>query len=117
MITLLLLTLILGTLNLVSWMLGLDPATAQSSSYSIGHLVYDSIVNLLLTCGLLVSAIAAGFINGFGFRSLGKLVIASLTIGVLCMFFVGRGLVTAWLGLPMKWFMLKKAGNAQTVSA
>ena len=117
MITLLLLTLILGTLNLVSWMLGLDPAAAQSSSYSIGHLVYDSIVNLLLTCGLLVSAIAAGFINGFGFRSLGKLVIASLTIGVLCMFFVGRGLITAWLGLPMKWFMLKKAGNAQTVSA
>jgi hypothetical protein len=29
------------------------------------------------------------------------------------MFFVGRGLVTAWLGLPMKWFMLKKAGNDQ----
>jgi cellulose synthase/poly-beta-1,6-N-acetylglucosamine synthase-like glycosyltransferase len=117
MITLLLLTLILGTLNLVSGMLGLDPAVAQSSSYSVGHFVYDSIVNLLLTCGLLVSAIAAGFINGFGFRSLGKLVVASLTIGVICMFFVGRGLITAWLGLPMKWFMLKKAGNEQAGSA
>lgn len=117
MITLLLLTMILGTLNLVAGMLGLDPASAQSSSYSIGHFVYDSIVNLLLTCGLLVSGIAAGFINGFGFRSLGKLVIASLTIGVICMFFVGRGLITAWLGLPMKWFMLRKAGNEQTISA
>jgi cellulose synthase/poly-beta-1,6-N-acetylglucosamine synthase-like glycosyltransferase len=117
MITLLLLTLILGTLNLVSSMMGLDPAAAQSSSYSVGNFVYDSIVNLLLTCGLLVSAIAAGFINGFGFRSLGKLVVASLTIGVICMFFVGRGLVTAWLGLPMKWFMMKKAGNDQAVSA
>jgi hypothetical protein len=94
-------------------MLGLDPASAQSSSYTIGHFVYDSTVNLLLTCGMLVSSIAAGFINGFGFRSLGKLVLASLTIGVLCMFFVGRGLVTAWLGLPMKWFMMRKAGNDQ----
>ena len=115
MITLLLLTMVLGTLNLVSGMLGLDPATAQSSSYTVGHLVYDSVVNLLLTCGLIISAIAGGFINGFGFRSLGRLVVASLTIGVICMFFVGRGLVTAWLGLPMKWFMLKKAGNEQAV--
>jgi cellulose synthase/poly-beta-1,6-N-acetylglucosamine synthase-like glycosyltransferase len=117
MISLLLLTFILGTLNLISAMIGFDPAATQSSSYSIGNFVYDSIVNLLLTCGLLVSAVAAGFINGFGFRSLGKLVVASLTIGVICMFFVGRGLVTAWLGLPMKWFMLKKAGNDRTVSA
>ena len=117
MITLLLLTMVLGTLNLVSGMLGLDPATAQSSSYTVGHLVYDSVVNLLLTCGLIISAIAGGFINGFGFRSLGRLVVASLTIGVICMFFVGRGLITAWLGLPMKWFMLKKAGNEQAVSA
>ena len=114
MITLLLLTMILGTLNLISGMLGLDPAEAQSASYTIGNLIYDSVVNLLLTCGLLVSSIAAGFINGFGFRSLGKLIIASLTIGVVCMFFVGRGLVIASLGRPMKWFMLHKAGNEQT---
>jgi hypothetical protein len=66
---------------------------------------------------MLVSSIAAGFINGFGFRSLGKLVVASLTIGVICMFFVGRGLVAASLGLPMKWFMMKKAGNEQAVQA
>lgn len=115
MIALLLLTMVLGVLNLVSGMLGLDPAAAQSPSYTVGHLVYDSIVNLLLTCGLLVSAIAAGFINGFGFRSIGRLVVASLTIGVVCMFFVARGLLTAWLGLPMKWFMLKKAGNEHSV--
>jgi hypothetical protein len=31
------------------------------------------------------------------------------------MFFVGRGLITAWCGLPMKWFMLRKAGNEQAV--
>ncbi len=117
MISLLLLTMILGTVNLVSGILGLDPAAAQSSSYTVGQFVYDSVVNLLLTCGLLVSSIAAGFINGFGFRSFGKLVAASLTVGVICMFFVGRGLVTAWLGLPMKWFMMRKAGNDSAVSA
>jgi hypothetical protein len=60
---------------------------------------------------MLISSIAAGFVSGFGFRNIGKLIVASLTIGVICMFFVGRGLVTAWLGLPMKWFMLRKAGN------
>ncbi|MCK4564877.1 MAG: glycosyltransferase [Verrucomicrobia bacterium] len=113
MITMLLLTGILGTLNLISGMLGLDPASAQSPSYTIGHFVYDTSVNLLLTCGMLISSIAAGFINGFGFRSVGKLVVASFTVGVICMFFVARGLITASLGLPMKWFMMRKAGNEQ----
>jgi cellulose synthase/poly-beta-1,6-N-acetylglucosamine synthase-like glycosyltransferase len=113
MVTLLLLTFILGTLNLVYSMLGLDPAAAQSSSYTVSNFLYDTIVNLLLTCGMVVSAIAAGFITGFGYRSVGRLIIASLTVGVICMFFVGRGMVTAWCGLPMKWFMLRKAGNEQ----
>lgn len=117
MITLLLLTMILGTMNLAAGMMGLDPAETQSSSYTVGNLVYDTMVNLLLTCGMLVSSIAAGFINGFGFRSLGRLILSSLTIGVICMFFVGRGLITASLGLPMKWFMLKKAGNDTAAKA
>jgi len=114
MITLLLLTFILGMLNMVYGMLGLDPAAAQSSSYTIGNFLYDSIVNLLLTCGMMISAIVAGFVTGFGYRSMGRLIIASLTVGFICMFFIGRGLVTAWLGLPMKWFMLRKAGNEPT---
>ncbi len=111
LITLLLLTFILGMLNMVYGMLGLNPATAQSSTYTISNFLYDTIVNLLLTCGMVVSAIAAGFVTGFGYRSVGRLILASLTVGIICMFFVGRGLVTAWLGLPMKWFMLRKAGN------
>lgn len=117
MISLLLLTALLGILNMVSGMLGLDPATARSSSYTVGHFVYDTLINFLLTCGMVVSGIAAGFINGFGLRSLGRLLAASFTIGILCMFFVGRGMVTAWLGLPMKWFMLRKAGNETTTPA
>jgi cellulose synthase/poly-beta-1,6-N-acetylglucosamine synthase-like glycosyltransferase len=117
MITMLLLTGIFGMLNLVSGFFGIDQAAGQSSSYTVGHFVYDTAVNLILTCGMIVSSIAAGFINGFGFRSLGKLVVASFTIGVVCMFFVGRGLITATLGLPMKWFMMKKAGNEQVENA
>jgi cellulose synthase/poly-beta-1,6-N-acetylglucosamine synthase-like glycosyltransferase len=117
MITLLLLTMVLGTVNLISGLFGVDPASAQTSSYTVGHLVYDTVVNIVLTCGMLVSSIAAGFINGFGFRSLGRLVLSSLSIGVICMFFVGRGLLTAWFGLPMKWFMLKKAGNEVAAEA
>jgi len=113
MITLLLLLGILGSLNFISALMGLDPASAQSSSYTVGHIIYDTTLNILLTCGMLVSSIAAGFVTGFGFRNIGKLMIASLTIGVICMCFVGRGLITAWLGLPMKWFMLRKAGNDQ----
>ena len=104
-------------LNLISGLFGIDPVETRSSSYTVGHLVYDAAVNLLLTCGLIISSIAAGFINGFGFRSLGKLIVASFTIGVICMFFVGRGLITASLGLPMKWFMMKKAGNDTAANA
>ena len=115
MITLLLMMTILGTLNVISQLFGLDPSVGQSPSYTLGHVVYDTTVNVLLTCGMLVSSIAAGFVSGFGFRNLGKLIVASLTIGVICMFFVGRGLVTAWLGLPMKWFMMRKAGNDHAV--
>ncbi len=117
MITLLLLTTILGVLNLVSGMLGLDPSVAQSSSYTVGNFIYDTLVNTLLTCGMLVTSIAAGFIEGLGFRSLGRLIVASLTLGIICMLFVGRGMVTAWMGLPMKWFMLRKAGNELTAEA
>jgi len=117
MITLLLLTTIFGLLNLVSGFFGIDPAATQSSSYTVGSFVYDTVLNLLLTCGMIVSSIAAGFINGFGFRSIGRLIVASFTIGVICMFFVGRGLITASLGLPMKWFMLKKAGNEKAATA
>jgi len=116
MITLLLLTTIFGLLNLVSGFFGIDPAATQSSSYTVGSFVYDTVLNLLLTCGMIVSSIAAGFINGFGFRSIGRLIVASFTIGVICMFFVGRGLITASLGLPMKWFMLKKAGNEKAAT-
>ena len=111
LITLLLLTTFFGLLNIICGLIGFDPAAAESSTYTIGHFIYDSTLNLILTGGMLISSLVACFINGFGVRNLGRLFLASLTIGFICMFFIGRGIFSAWAGLPMPWFMLKKAGN------
>ena len=111
LITLLLLTTFFGLLNIICGLIGFDPAAAESSTYTIGHFIYDSTLNLILTGGMLISSLVDCFINGFGVRNLGRLFLASLTIGFICMFFIGRGIFSAWAGLPMPWFMLKKAGN------
>ncbi|MBN2685916.1 MAG: glycosyltransferase [Pontiellaceae bacterium] len=111
MISLLLLTSLLGMLSLVAGFFGVGPET--SDSYSVAQFIFESLINLLLTCGFLVSSIVAGFSTGFGNRSIARLIVASFTVGVICMLFVLRGLITAWIGKPMKWFMLKKAGNEQ----
>ena len=66
---------------------------------------------------MLVSSVCAGFVTGFGARSAQKLVIASLSIGIILLFFVGKGLAKALLGLPMNWFMLKKNGNERPLAA
>lgn len=113
MISLLLLTTLLGMLSLVAGFFGIG----ATDSYTVGKFIYDSMVNLLLTCGFLVSSIVAGFTTGFGNRSITKLIVASFSVGVICMFFVARGLFTAMIGKPMKWFMLKKAGNEQAAAS
>ena len=115
MVTLLLLTSMLGMLNMVADWFG--AGVSCTSTYSVSSFVYDSVVNLLLTCGMLVSSIVAGFMTGFGNRSIGRLIVASFTVGVICMFFVCRGLITAISGKPMKWFMLRKAGNEEAANA
>ena len=115
MIGLLLFTFFFGCLNMLCGAFGLNPSDAPSSSYTIGHFIYDSTVNLFLTGGMLLTSIAAAFINGFGFKGSAKLFFATLTIGFICMFFVGRGIFNAFFGLPMKWFMLKKLGNERSL--
>ena len=111
LITLLLLTTFFGLLNIICGLIGFDPASGESSTYTIGHFIYDSTLNLILTGGMLISSLVACFINGFGVRNLGRLFLASLTVGFICMFYIGRGIFSAWAGLPMPWFMLKKSGN------
>ncbi len=108
MVALMLLTTILGVLNVaIAWAAG---GTAAADGFLAGGFG-SSLMNFLLTCGMLVSSVCAGFMSGFGARSAQKLVVASLSIGFILLFFVGKGLLKALLGLPMNWFMLKKNGN------
>ena len=111
MISLLLFSFVFGSLNMIFSALGFNPSESVSSSYSIGNFIYDTTLNLILTGGMLLSSIIASFINGFGLKSVGKLLFATLTIGFICMFYVGRGIFSAFVGLPMNWYMLKKEGN------
>ncbi len=114
MISLLLVTTVFGFLNLIYCLCGIGASGTASLGFTVGHFIYDSMVNLLLTGGMLASPLAAGFISGFGFKSLGRFFVAVPTIGFICIFFVGRGIFSAWLGLPMQWAAFKKAGNERT---
>ncbi|MGD9782562.1 MAG: glycosyltransferase [Kiritimatiellia bacterium] len=107
MVALMLSTTILGALGVATGWAGGAGASGGFLSGGIG----GSLANFLLTCGMLVSSVCAGFMSGFGARSAQKLVVASLSIGFVLLFFVGKGLAKALLGLPMPWFMLKKNGN------
>ena len=112
MVALMLASTILGALNAaIGWAAG---AGAFGGILAGG--IGGSLANFLLTCGMLVSSVCAGFVSGFGARSAQKLVVASLSIGFVLLFFVGKGLLKALLGLPMQWFMLKKNGNAPPVA-
>ena len=113
MVALMLSTTILGVLNVAIGWAGGAGAFGGFLAGGIG----GSLVNFLLTCGMLVSSVCAGFMSGFGARSAQKLVAASLSIGFVLLFFVAKGLLKALLGLPMQWFMLKKNGNAQALAA
>lgn len=115
MVALMLATTLLGTLNIALGWLGAGGAVAAGGL--LGGGLAGTVVNFILTCGMLVTSVCAGFMSGFGARSAQKLVIASLSIGFILLFFVGKGLIKALLGLPMHWFMLKKIGNEQTLTS
>lgn len=106
MVALMLGTAVLGALNVA---VGLAGGALEDG--------VGALVNFALTCGMLVSSVCAGFVSGLGARSAQKVVAASLSIGVVLLFFVGEGLVKALLGLPMNWFMLKKNGNERALTA
>jgi len=97
MISLFILTAIMGLLNVASaWWI-----TPVNGPYPALNLIANAAINFLFTCGMLVSSLCASFIAGASLRSIGKLI-----------FFVGKGLFKALLGLPMHWFMVRKNGNA-----
>ena len=112
MVALMLLTSLLGLLDVAAGWASGGMFMANGLTAAVG----GSLMSFLLTCGMLISSLCAGFVTGFGARSSGKLVIASFTIGFILLFFVGKGLAKAMLGLPMHWFMLKKNGNEQPLA-
>jgi len=87
---------------------GADPVTEPVAT--AGFLL-DTAGNFLFTCGMLISSLCASFVAGVSLRNVGKLVLASLSLGVVLLFFVGKGLFRALFGLPMQWFMVRKNGN------
>lgn len=108
MVACFILTTIFGLLNIASaW--GIKPVVGPDT---FADLVINTAGNFLLTCGMLISSLCASFIAGVSLRNVGKLALASLSIGLVLIFFVGKGLFKAALGLPMQWFMVRKNGNA-----
>lgn len=112
MISLFIFTTLFGLLSIAS---GWSGAAAAGSGSAL-QLASSTALNFLLTCGMLVSSLCASFIAGAGIRSLGKLTAASLTLGIILIFFVGKGLFKALFGLPMQWFMVRKNGNLATAA-
>jgi hypothetical protein len=108
MILLMLLSLFLGAANFLSGTGG-DPLTEPVAATGIW---LDLGGNLLFSFGMLLSSLCASFVAGVSLRHVGKLVLASLSLGVLLLFFVGKGLFRALFGLPMHWFLVRKNGNA-----
>lgn len=109
MIVLLLLSLFLGAANLLG---GGQAAAALAEPAAAAALWLDFGGNVLWSCGLLLSSLCASFVAGVSLRNVGKLLVASLSLGVLLLFFVGKGLFRALFGLPMHWFLVRKNGNA-----
>jgi len=84
---------------------------APGQTMNFFDVVTDASRNILFTCGMLVSSVFASFIAGFSFRNSGKLILASFTLGIVLLFFIGKGLLKAMMGMPMHWFMVRKNGN------
>lgn len=108
MVTCFILTLFLGLLSTVCiW-----ATDGNNGLYSLAEQFKHGATNFLLTCGMLVSSLCASFTVGASFRSAAKLALASLSIGLVLVFFIGKGIFKAAFGLPMHWFMVRKNGNA-----
>lgn len=66
--------------------------------------------NLLLTSGFLLASVLALIVGG-ELKAIPKMVVSSLTVGLIVTYYVNVGIVKALLGRNMRWFMLTKNGN------
>jgi len=112
MIALFIVTAIFGALDQLG-----DPDTSVCAEAHWLDAAADTALNILITCGMLVSSLAASFVAGCSLRNSGRLIIASFTLGFILVFFIGKGLLKAMMGRPMHWFMVRKNGNTIRVAA
>lgn len=101
--------LIVGLLNLAMILLGGHPPM-KAWNFRLG----ETVLYILLSSGLLITSLSGAAVSRFGWRAVLRLVVTSYTVGVVLMLYVVRGMCIALAGKPMKWFMLKKAGNEAT---
>ena len=67
----------------------------------------ETIRNVLLTSGLLFMSAAAIWRAGKA-RLFFRMAVSAFTIGLVMIFFVLKGIMTALRGRPMEWFLIRK---------
>ncbi len=107
MTALLLTMLVVGLVTGVAALLPGEPSPVKIGNLRIG----ESLGYILLSSGLLIASLSGAVLSRFGWRAVLRLIVTSYTAGVILMVYVVRGMFIAATGRPMKWFMLKKAGN------
>jgi cellulose synthase/poly-beta-1,6-N-acetylglucosamine synthase-like glycosyltransferase len=103
--------MILGTINIAVSLTHGNPRSTGGWNLRLGQ----TVCYMLFSSGLLIASLSGAAVSRFGWRAVLRLVATSYTAGVVLMFYVVRGMFIAVTGRPMKWFMLKKAGNTAVV--
>ena len=84
--------------------------TNAPAPIDIPRFLSETGMNILLTSGLLLSVLLSlGFSRRIKYAH--KILISSLSLGLLVTFYVNLGILKSLFGREMKWFMLKKNGN------
>ncbi|MFT4311011.1 MAG: glycosyltransferase [Candidatus Woesearchaeota archaeon] len=82
----------------------------EPAPIDFGLFFSDLSINILLTSGILFASFI-GLAKSKLSKNTVKALFASLSYGLVVVFYVNIGVFKALTGRPMKWFMLKKLGN------
>jgi cellulose synthase/poly-beta-1,6-N-acetylglucosamine synthase-like glycosyltransferase len=84
--------------------------TAPPQPVDPGQVVGETVRNVLLTSGLLILSTVAIW-RGGRIRLFPRMVLSAFTIGLVLIFFVLKGIVTALRHRPMEWYLIRKSGD------
>lgn len=74
------------------------------------YFIMDVIKNVLLTSGILITYVLAEVLAK-EYWKIPKVIVASLSIGLIVTLYVNKGIFDALTNKGMKWYLLKKTGN------